>query len=69
MNNCKLRYFGTPPNNDSVLITCSIFQLKNMYRNLDKYTNGLFKLIEYVKKLDYHILIYFDKSKIIHNNS
>ena len=41
MNNCKLRYFGTPPNNDSVLITCSIFQLKNMYRNLDKYTNGL----------------------------
>lgn len=66
MEKCKLKYFGTPPSDNSVLITCSIFQLKKMYQELNIYTSGLLKLIKYVTELDYHILIYFDNS--IKNN-
>lgn len=68
MDKCKLNYFGTAPTNKSILLTCSIFQLKKMYEHLDTYTRGLDRLIRYATKLKYHILIYFDES-IKHNNT
>ena len=68
MDKCKLNYFGTAPTSKSILLTCSIFQLKKMYEHLDTYTRGLDRLIRYATKLKYHLLIYFDES-IKHNDT
>jgi len=58
----KLEYFGTYPNNDSILLSCSIFKLKKYYNSIDKYINGLIDLITFVLNYKYHIIIYFDHS-------
>jgi len=60
--NYKLKYYGTYPTNDSILLSCAIFKLKKYYRVLDEYVNGLDKLIKTVIEYNYHIIIYFDKS-------
>jgi hypothetical protein len=59
----KLKFTGTPSNNDSILISCSIFKLKKKeYRDFHIYTNGLKRLIDKVIKNNYNIIIFYDHS-------
>ncbi len=65
MNKCIFKYYGTPPTDKSILISCSIFKLRKMYDKIDVYTSGLLRLIKFILQLDnYHLLIYYDKSII-----
>lgn len=59
----KFKFYGNESLEDSILISCSIFKLKNKeYRDIFLYLDGLRNLILYVIELNYNILIYFDKS-------
>lgn len=61
---CNLKYTGATPNKSHILISCSIFKLKDMYRNFHVYINGLCSLIEYISTAEDKTLIriYFDLS-------
>lgn len=59
---CEFSYDGHFPSKDSILISCSLFRLKNSYRSFDVYAEGLQRLQKECSKLDYHLLVYFDHS-------
>ena len=60
---CELCYYGKDPLFDSVIISCSIFKLGSMYRDMSVYIDGLKKIIKYVsKKAKLFLRIYFDHS-------
>ena len=63
---CSFEYFGKDPTKDEVIISCSIFKMHSMYRNINKYLDGLQKIIEYICDSSYdinaHMIVYYDHS-------
>lgn len=58
----KLKYTGTFPTNNDILISCSIFKLKNPYKDFSKYIDGLKMYIEKILLNNMKIIIYYDNS-------
>ena len=58
----KFKYTGIFPNKNDILISCSIFKLKNLYKDFSKYTIGLNILIETVLLNNMKIIVYYDNS-------
>jgi hypothetical protein len=65
---CKIEYSGSDPSSKAIILSCCLFKLDNMYKDITLYTDGLKKLIEFIgnlnktDKLDIHIFIYYDNS-------
>jgi len=55
-------YTGELPTNNDILISCSIFKLKNMYKKFEKYINGLVNLIYTVLLNNIKLIVYYDDS-------
>ena len=63
MDICDLKYEGNTPNNKHIILCCSIFRLNNMYRDMNKYYDGLKLLINILKNNNkYFLRIYYDFS-------
>lgn len=45
---CKIIHTGSNPSKKSILLSCSFFKLKNMYKSIEKYANGLEDLINFI---------------------
>jgi hypothetical protein len=65
-NICKFEYFGEDPTEQEIIMSCSIFKLHSMYKDITIYANGLRKLIEYIcdptTSLNIHMILYYDHS-------
>jgi hypothetical protein len=63
---CKFEYLGKDPVEEEIIVSCSIFKLKSMYRDITIYVNGLRKIIEYIcdptTSLNMHMILYYDHS-------
>ncbi|ATZ80828.1 hypothetical protein BMW23_0782 [Bodo saltans virus] len=63
-----LKYNGTFPNNDSIVMSSVFFKLKNMYKSIKIYMEGLERLIKIIKENKYHLILYYDNSVINDND-
>ena len=63
---CKFEIIGPEPTKDSVIVSCSIFKLNDMYRDITVYLDGLKRIIEFVNDIEnttkLHLIIYYDHS-------
>ena len=63
---CEFESIGPEPSEDSVIISCSIFKLNDMYRDITVYLEGLKRLIDFVNDIEnttkLHLIIYYDHS-------
>ena len=61
---CDIKHTGSTPPQNCIMLSCSIFKLKNMYKSIEKYANGLEDLINFItnEKKPFFIRVYFDKS-------
>jgi hypothetical protein len=65
---CNIEYIGDEPNKDSIIFSCSLFKLNDMYRDITVYVDGLRALIDYIDKLnrktdlDIYLFLYYDNS-------
>jgi hypothetical protein len=57
-----LKYTGILPNDDDILISCSIFKLKNIYKDISKYIDGLYILLETVLLNNIKLIVFYDDS-------
>jgi hypothetical protein len=58
----KLEYTGIFPTDDDILISCSIFKLKNSYKDFSKYIDGLKLLIDTTISNNMKMIIFYDHS-------
>lgn len=67
-NLCNIEYSGNEPNDKSIILSCSLFKLNNMYRDITIYIDGLEDTINFINKLikdtglDIYIFLYYDNS-------
>lgn len=66
---CVIKYIGSEPESTDIILSCSIFKLGSMYKDISIYMNGLFNLIKFLRdenetKHDgkYFLFIYHDHS-------
>ena len=61
---CNLSYSNNIPEKDAIILSCSIFKLNDMYRDMTEYINGLKKIIKWIENDKYkiHLYIYYDHS-------
>lgn len=68
---CELKYndANIEPESDDVIVSCSIFRIESMYRDIYVYTNGLASLIKFLsdennyrKTQKYFLFVYYDHS-------
>jgi hypothetical protein len=65
---CNFEEQGNEINDQTTIISISLFKLDNMYRDISAYLNGLENIIKYVKNLNMnensklHIFLYYDHS-------
>jgi len=61
---CNLTYNNNIPDKDAIILSCSLFKLNDMYRDITLYINGLKRIIEWIESSKYkiHLYIYYDHS-------
>lgn len=66
---CKLKYYGPEPECDDVIVSCSIFRIQSMYRDMHVYINGLLSLIKFMQEENqtrkvnkFFTFVYYDHS-------
>jgi hypothetical protein len=71
---CKFEEQGNEIDNQTIIISISLFKLDNMYRDISAYLDGLVNIIKYVKTLNktetrkFHIFLYYDHSLDLDEN-
>lgn len=67
-NICSFEETGNEIDDDTIIITISLFKLDSMYKDITAYLDGLTNIISYVEKLNreenrkLHIFLYYDHS-------
>ena len=73
---CKFEYSGTDIEDEkTIIVSASLFKLNDMYKDISRYTDGLYGIIEYMDKLNkniessnntklhkLHLFLYYDHS-------
>ena len=61
---CNLSYSNNIPEKDAIVLSCSLFKLNDMYRDITIYINGLKKILKWIEnnKHKIHLYIYYDHS-------
>ena len=61
---CNLSYSNTIPEKDAIILSCSLFKLNDMYRDITVYINGFKKMLKWIEnnKHKIHLYIYYDHS-------
>ena len=61
---CNLSYNTNVPEKDAIVLSCSLFKLNDMYRDITIYINGLKKILKWIEnnKHKIHLYIYYDHS-------
>ena len=61
---CNLSYSNNIPEKDAIILSCSLFKLNDMYRDITIYINGLKKIVKWIEnnKHKLHLYIYYDHS-------
>ena len=61
---CNLSYSNNIPEKDAIILSCSLFKLNDMYRDITIYINGLKKILKWIENNNHkiHLYIYYDHS-------